>query len=152
MIDPLQTDIGREIGDSMKKIFWFALLFATNAFGAGKDYVPGFLLVNAASAVGNITSNDVDTRGWDNVDFEIIATGTPTGTFFVDCSLNQQMPPAPVAQTWVALVLNPVPVAAGVPTNIVIEVNQTGCMFMRLRYVATSGTGSITAYASEKQI
>jgi hypothetical protein len=128
------------------------LLVSGVAFGAGKDYVPGYVLINNVSLASNVTTNPIDTRGWDNIDIELIATGTPNGMFFVDCTLLPTMPPAASAQTWVQIPLVPGPITSGTSTNIVIELNQMGCMFVRVRYTATSGTGALTAYVGEKQI
>lgn len=138
----------------MKWLIHFLILAFLNgsAFGAGKDYVPGFVLINAVSMGSNITSNPIDTRGWDNVDLELVASGSPTGTFFVDCTLNAQQPPAPTSPKWVAITLPAVPVVTGSPSNIIIELLPIGCMFLRVRYVFSSGSGTLTAYASEKQI
>lgn len=136
----------------MMRLLALLLAFASPAFGAGKDYVPGFVLVPATTLGASFTSPAVDTRGWDNIDFEIVATGTPTGGFFVDCTLNQQQPPASTSPTWVELTLSPAPALAGAGSNIIIELNQTGCSYLRLRYVRASGTGTATVYASEKQI
>lgn len=136
----------------MKRLLWFLYLLALPAFGAGKDYIPGVVIIPATSMASNITSGPIDTRGWDNIDVEFVATGTPTGTFFVDCTLFPTMPPALSPQTWVNIPFTPGAIASGAATNIVIELNQMGCMFLRLRYVATSGTGSLTAYVGEKQL
>lgn len=136
----------------MKRIIALLLFCSSAAFGSGKDYVPGFLLVNAISMASNITSGSVDVRGWDNIDLELIASGSGIGNFFVDCSLNQLKPPSIIDQVWVTIPLSPAPVSAGVSTNIMIELNQMGCMYIRLRYAATSGTGTLTAYVGQKQI
>lgn len=133
-------------------VAYLCLIFSSIGFGAGKDYVPGYVLINNLSLASNITSGPIDTRGWDNIDIELIATGTSNGMFFVDCTLLPTMPPAASAQTWVQIPLTPGPITSGTPTNIVIELNQMGCMFIRLRYNATSGAGSLTAYVGEKQI
>jgi len=120
--------------------------------GAGKDQLPVYSIIAAGDLSGNLTSTSVDVRGWDNVDLEIVATGSPTGTFAVDCTILAVAPPGPVAQTWVALTLSPVPTLSGSASNIVIELNQTGCSYIRLRYVFTSGTGTVNAYARAKMI
>lgn len=122
------------------------------AFAAGKDRVPAFTLVSAVSMGADITSSAVDARGWDNVDFELLASGSPVGSFFVDCTLTEPSPPASTSQTWVALGITPTPAVSGSASNLVIEINQTGCSYLRLRYVRTSGTGTLTAYVSEKQL
>lgn len=136
----------------MKRLLLFLLGISGSALGAGKDYVPGFVLIPATSMASNITSDPVDVRGWDNIDVELIASGSPTGTFAVDCSLNQKVPPGTTAQTWVAIPLSPTPAVTGSASNIIIELNQMGCMYLRVRYVDTSGTGTLTAYVGQKQI
>lgn len=133
----------------MKALAFILSFLSTVAFGAGKDFVPGFTLINAASMAGNVTSVWVNTQGWDNIDFTAVATGTPTGSFFIDCTINNPNVVTPVP---VALGITPTPGVTGSASNVLIEINQTGCMFMRLRYVESSGTGTLTVYASEKQV
>lgn len=127
-------------------------LMASQALAGGKEFVPGYTLINAVSMAGDITSATIDARYYDHVDIELVATGTPTGSFFVDCSLNQPMPPAVAAPTWIAISLSPAPAVTGAASNIMIELLPTGCLFLRVRYVAGSGSGTLTAYVSEKQI
>jgi len=135
----------------MKRLFLLLCLVVSPAFGAGKDYVPGHLLLsNADLSVSTVSSDPVDVRQWDNVDFELIATGSPTGTIFVDCTLNPQVPPATTAPTWIPLGFSVA--LTGSTVNTIVELNQTGCSYLRLRWVKTSGTGNLTAYVSEKQV
>lgn len=123
-----------------------------DVWGAGKDQLSVYSIISAGNLAGNLTSTSIDVRGWDNPQIELVSTGSPTGTFAVDCTINSITPPGPVAQTWVALPLSPVPTLAGSASNIIIEINNTGCSYLRVRYVFTSGTGTVNAYARAKMI
>ena len=133
----------------MKRLMALLCLIPTLAYGGGKDLLPAITLVPATSMTGNIASPSLDVRGWDNVDLELIASGSPTGTFQVDCAI---VGAAPAVPTWVTLSLSPAPAVTGSASNILIELNQTGCQYIRVRYTFSSGTGSLTVMASAKQI
>lgn len=107
-------------------------------------------IVNA-SMVGNITS-PVTTISWlDNVAVQLIWTGAPVGTFSVQGSLDYNAVTSNPG-TWVSLVLNPVPTAAGSADSALVDMNQLSFPYIRVVYNFTSGTGTLNAYIAAKEV
>lgn len=101
---------------------------------------------------GNLVSSEpTNIMFMDNVSIEFDFTGTPTGTFFVDVS-NTYDPILNPTPTWITLSLSPTPVATGTSGVIGIDYNQSGFQWMRVRYTATSGTGTLNAYIAVKAV
>lgn len=102
-------------------------------------------LCTSADMSGNITSPVTNIQNLDNVSVQITFTGTPTGSFFIDGSLDNI--------NFDALTLSPAPTASGAADTILIDLNQLSFPYIRMRYVATSGTGTLTKYMiSGKQV
>jgi hypothetical protein len=110
---------------------------------AAEDGNPSTLLVNGDMS-GNIISPNVVYPGCNNIGLQFVWTGTPTGSFFVDISLN--------GTDWTPLPLDPAPVAAGAAGNNYVELAQSSPEYLRCRYVAGSGTGSLTILVIQKII
>lgn len=94
----------------------------------------------------------------DNVGIQLNFTGTPTGTFNIQVSAdyNQDNNGNVLnAGNWVTLTppaLSSVPVAAGSPDTIFIDLNQLSAPYIRVQYAATSGTGSLNAFITAKML
>jgi hypothetical protein len=105
------------------------------------------------SAVTNIKYKD-------SVAIQLKWTGTPTGTFTVDGSLDYNpglpqsgAPPGGANNgTWTSLVLSPAPVASGAAGNILLNLNQLAFPWIRVTYTNASGTGTLTGYISAKSL
>lgn len=124
---------------------------------AGKS-LPPFQIVTAGDMSGNITSTVTDVRNFDNVAVELVFTGTPTGTFSVEGSLDYgyqaggNFNPAVNAGTWTALSLSPTPAASGGAGSVLLDLNQISFAFIRVKYAFTSGTGTLNAYIAAKAV
>lgn len=123
---------------------------------SGKNILVPFQIVTSGSMAGNLTSAVTDITKIDNVGIQLIFTGTPTGEFFVDGSLNYS--PAnngaklANAGDWVAIDLPSSALAAGSASSILLDLNQLSFPNIRVRYVRSSGTGTLNAYISGKGV
>lgn len=99
---------------------------------------------------GNLTSSVTSIQWMDNIGVQLVWTGSPVGNFFVDVSADYD------ANTnnpgnWTPIALSPAPTtAAGSP--IYIDMNQLSAPFIRVRYVSTSGSGTLTATITGKML
>lgn len=114
--------------------------------------------VVAGDMSASITSTPLIIQQEDSVAIQLNFTGTPTGTFQVQGSLDY-VPPQPnfadqptATGNWVNLTLSPVPIAAGAPDNILIDLYALSFPYIRLVYTRTSGSGTLEAYVSCKAL
>lgn len=109
----------------------------------------------AGSMATNITSPVTNVQFLDNICIQLNFTGTPTGTFSVEVSIDHEQDSQGAiiqAGNWVALPLDPTPVAAGAADQIILDLNQISQPWIRVIYTATSGTGSLDMIISAKMI
>jgi hypothetical protein len=111
---------------------------------AGKDFVNPFVLMAAGNMSGNLVSNSVETIQFDNLGFQFIWTGNPTGLFGVDISLDNT--------NWSPLPLSPTLTASGSPGNNYLDLIQTTAKYVRCTYAATSGTGTLKILTDKKMV
>lgn len=112
-------------------------------------------IITAGDMTGNITSDPTNIQYLDNVSIQLNFTGTPTGTFSVQGSLDyQQASPYAKAVTgnWIDLTLSPAPAASGSASQILLDLNQLSFPWVRVVYTFSSGTGSLDAYISGKAV
>lgn len=90
------------------------------------------------------------------VSYSVVFTGVPVGTFQVevcdDAQLNADGSVVANTGSWTPLALSSVPAAAGSAGTGFIDVRGTAAAFIRLHYVATSGSGILNATVSGKVI
>lgn len=108
-------------------------------------------IVVAASMATPITTPVLTIKLQDNVSYQAKWTGTPVGTFYVDISIDYD-PNTKNDGTWTTLPLSPVITAIGAPDDALFELNQLGMPSVRLRYVPTSGTGTLDIWCSGKGV
>lgn len=104
-----------------------------------------------ASSVNGIPINAQQMSG---LGFDISWTGSPVGTFGVQVSNTYVQSPGGVVEnpgSWNNIVLSTVPTAAGTPGSAFINVAEIQGLWLRLNYVATSGTGVLNATVTGKQ-
>ena len=110
-------------------------------------------LIVAQSMTGTVTSSAYDIRNQDNVSIQLNFSGTPTGVFNIQGSVDyQQLVYPPNPGNWISLVLSPMPIASGSAGNILLDLNQLSFPYIRVQYVPTSGTGTLDAYVSTKVV
>lgn len=112
---------------------------------------PTILLARAANMANSdvLTSSPLDLRQWTSASFWGNWTGSPTGTFVVQGSLDYGI--AGSSATWVDLDID----ISGQPTglsggNVMIDGIRTGLPYMRLKYTNSLGTGSLQIMGSAK--
>lgn len=120
--------------------------------GNSKNALKPWRAIVSGDMTGNLVSSEpTNIMFMDNVSIEFDFTGTPTGTFFVDVS-NTYDPILNPNPTWITLPLSPTPVATGTSGVIGIDYNQSGFQWLRVRYTATSGSGTLNAYIAVKAV
>jgi len=122
--------------------------------GNSKNFLPPFKIYNAVALTANQTSTVTDIRYLDNISIQLIATGTPTGTFAVQISNDYLASNGTVvnAGTWNALTLPSTPTLSGAASNIFLELNQLGGAYIRVVYTFSAGTGTLNGYITGKAI
>jgi hypothetical protein len=110
-----------------------------------KNVLVPYRLIAAGNMAGDITSGVTDVQYLDNIGLQLIFTGTPTGDFFVDVSLDG-------GTTWTPLSLSPAPQATGGPGSLYVDINQISAPKIRVRYDFSAGTGVLNAYLCGKAV
>lgn len=110
-------------------------------------------VVNNYTMTATTTSTVIDTAQCDAVSWEIICTGTPTGTFTIEAS-NQYDPNSNATPTFIAMpATTPAlsnPAGAGssqLVTSPGLAAGGGAGRFQRLRYAFTGGTGTLNVWA-----
>ncbi len=107
---------------------------------ARKSVVLPFKAVDGGDMSSDITGTATDVTYLDNVGYQVIFTGTPTGTFSVEGTID--------GENWTALSIrdadNLEPSASGSAGSLMINLNQIPYRSVRPVYTATSGSGSLT--------
>jgi hypothetical protein len=109
------------------------------------------LLINAQTMTGNLTSTPFNVQDLDNVALQLNFTGTPTGTFSVEVSLDYD-PSVASSGNWVALSLSSTPAASGSANQILLDLSSLGAPWVRVKYTFSSGTGTLNVYAFGKSV
>jgi hypothetical protein len=108
---------------------------------------------NNMTGTATVLSEPIDLRNVDaTASFEIQITGTPTGTLSVlgsnqfDALTNANATPVPLAAGAVTPAL---PAVAGAASSTIcaLAAQALGCRYVWLKYVNTSGTGQLNAWA-----
>ncbi len=104
-------------------------------------------LLHAISMGASIASNAVKLEFEDNIGIQVVWSGTPTGTFDVQVSMD------PVNLGWQSVPFAPVPTApAGAAGTNWFEINQSPAAYVRLVYTRVSGTGTVNAQIAIKSV
>lgn len=116
---------------------------------SGKQIITNGTMTGTATVLGPSAAVSVygfGIQNLDNVGIRLAWTGTPIGTFSVECSVN--------AVDWDALTFNPALTqpAGGSGSSYLINLNQVPYPYVRLKYVNTSGTGTLNAWISGKDL
>lgn len=120
-----------------------------------KNFLPPNLIVDDGDMTqATITSDVTDIRYLDNISIQCIFTGTPTGSFALEGSLDYYKINGAVQNTgtWTPITLSSTPAASGSAGNILLDLNQLSFPYIRIVYTKTSGTGTLNVYISGKAI
>jgi hypothetical protein len=104
-------------------------------------------ILQAISMGASFVSDAVKLEFEDNVGIQAVWTGTPTGVLTVEVSMD------PDILGWQTIPFTPTPAApSGSAGSDWFELNQSPAAFVRLKYVRTSGTGTINAKIALKSV
>jgi len=119
-----------------------------------KTVIPPTKIFNAVTIGSNQTSTITDISQVDNVGIELVATGTPTGTFLVEVSNDYfaQGSTVVTAGNWVQLTLPSTPTLSGAAANIFIDLQQLSAAYLRVSYVFGSSTGTLNGFLTGKSV
>ena len=107
-----------------------------------KNVLTSYQIVTAGDmSTSSITSATTNVQYLDNVAVQCNFTGSPVGVFDLQVSIDNV--------NFAPLGLN---IAASNGSPIVINANQLSAPYVRLTYTKTSGTGTLNAFISGKEI
>lgn len=109
-----------------------------------KNVLTPYQLVVDGDMSGNITSGATSIRYLDTCGIQLVFTGTPTGSFYVDATID--------GSTWEQLDFGTTPTAVGADGHHLLNLVQAGFDKIRVRYVASSGAGVLQAWVEAKEI
>ena len=114
---------------------------------------------------GNLTSQVTTIQFLDNLGLQLDWTGSPVGSFQVQVSADYSqdiMGNVLNAGNWSPIILEYIPtggtltIATSIPTPvgspIYVDLNQTSAPYIRVVYTSSSGTGTLNAYITAKEI
>lgn len=91
----------------------------------------------------DITGPSTNILHLDRVSFQLVWTGSPTGSFDFEVSNDET--------TWVAVTLSSSITASGSGDTAMVDI-ETGAAYIRVKYNDTSGTGTLQAHIVAKSI
>lgn len=109
-----------------------------------KAVLPVYKTVENVSMATEVISKVTDVTTVDNIGVQLTFTGTPTGSFFIEGSVN--------SVTWIPLSFTPAPSAIGVGDDLLFNIKQFPYPKIRVRYTPTSGTGVLNAWVFAKRL
>jgi hypothetical protein len=124
---------------------------------SAKTILKSYQVVLNGNMTSNITSPPTNIQMLDNTGYSIAFSGTPTGTFSVQCSADYQPGTAPTEYpmnpgTWTTLPLSNPITAAGSPDNGYIDLTLLSAPWIRLVYTASSGSDSLQVWVTGKSL
>lgn len=113
---------------------------------ARKNIVPSFKMIDAGDLSGNLTSNIVNVQNMDKASVHVEWAGTaPVGTITVQARNGASDP-------WYDLTFGAPIAVSGASGDHQIIFNELPFTDIQLLYAATSGSGSLTATVTLKQV
>ena len=119
----------------------------------GQELLYNVVIASTQDMSTSFISNAIQTEGFNKFKIKIICTGTPVGQLSIQ-EANDYMPGVPAYPgNWSDIQLNPVMVPlTGSDQEYSIDFYLTAISYIRINYVATSGTGTMYAVISAKEI
>lgn len=119
-----------------------------------KNSLKSAKIIDAQSMGASVTSSPTQIQFLDNVCYQVIwsAGSTPVGTLSVEVSVNYDPQVNPDTSTWTALTLPVTPSVSGNSGSFILDLNQLSMPWVRLKYVRSSGSGTLNAYISAKEV
>lgn len=114
-------------------------------FLVGRPNLPAGTAAGTMASTNVIYTNIIDVTLMDDLGLELTWTGTPTGTIEIMASVS--------GATFYALTFDPVLAQpAGSASGYLIDLEQFPFRYLMIKYTNASGSGSITAWLSGKDI
>jgi len=115
------------------------------------------IVSQSMTGTATITSAVTDIRFKDSVSIQLQWTGTPVGTFYIEGSVDHfpvamQSNGIPNAGTWIPIALSIPLTATGSESQALLDLNQLSFPYIRVRYVNTSGTGTLNGFIFGKSL
>lgn len=118
--------------------------------GQGKKVLEPKKIITAGDMSADVTSSVVEIKGINDLAVQLIFTGSPTGTFYIQSSVDYGINGA--SATWAAVTTSPATISAsGSGSNHLISLEGYSFPWVRVFYDFSSGTGSLDAYISGKE-
>lgn len=112
---------------------------------SSKNVLKPVIVLNAGDAsTATLTSSSTNIQFLDDIAYQAIWTGTPTGTLTIEASLDNS--------NWATITTTFTSNPAGSASNSVANVPTAGYSYLRVKYTRTSGTGTLTIYVAGKGI
>lgn len=111
------------------------------------------VVIENGSMAASITSDVTIIQKLSFVSYQVVFTGTPTGTFSVEVSNDYSINAdgsVDNAGNWSAVTLTGSPVASGSSGNGFIDLDGISAYAVRLKYTRTSGSGTLNAVICAK--
>lgn len=114
-----------------------------------------YKVATAQSLAADFISTPTWVKYLDNAAYQIIPTGTPTGEFFVEASVDYDVNEAGVVTNpghWDTLPLSVALTQTGTAEDILVNLNQLPFTAIRVRYAYTSGAGTADIFLSARTL
>ena len=112
-------------------------------------------IVTNGSMATSITGPAIETKQQDNIGFQLNWTGTPTGTFSFQVSMDYAQDiegNVTNAGNWITLTVSPAITATGAADIAYVDLNQLSAPYARVVYTAVSGSGTLNAFITAKAV
>ena len=112
-------------------------------------------IITLGNMTSTITSSAIEVKNQDNVGIQMNWVGVPVGTFsfqisndFKEDINNNILAPG----NWITLPVLPAIAAVGTSDVAYVDLNQLSAMYMRVVYMAASGSGTLDVFVTAKGI
>ena len=125
---------------------------------SAKTFIKPFKVLSSGDmSQASLTSAITAVQMVDNISYQFVFTGTPTGTFTIQVSADYAPGTGPNSEPinpghWDTLPITPALLALGTDGSIFVDLNQMGCPWIRAVYTKTSGTGTVDMFITAKAI
>jgi len=120
-----------------------------------KNTLLKFQNITNGAMSGNITSPATNIQFMDDIGVQLNFTGTPTGTFQIQVSIDYAQDAEGNIQNagnWIPINLPSSPVASGGSGFIYIDLNMLSAPWIRVVYIASSGVGVLNSFLTGKEV
>lgn len=120
-----------------------------------KNQLTKFQNITNGDMTTTITSPATAIHFLDDIGVQFNFTGVPVGTFQVQVSIDYTQDQEGNIEDpghWISIALSPSPVAAGAAGQVYVDLNMLSSPWVRVVYVPTSGSGTLNAFITGKEV